>query len=73
MNTEHLTRRETDILRLLTASKSNQEIAESLVICEQSVSNRISTIMRKLGYERRIQLAIYALKTGIIRLDDIEL
>lgn len=73
MDVEHLTRRETDILRLLTTGKSNLEIAESLVICEQSVSNRISTIMKKLGYERRVQLAIYALKAGIITLDEIEL
>lgn len=45
----HLTRRELEILRLITQALSNKEIAKELFISDQTVSVHRKNIMRKLG------------------------
>jgi NarL family two-component system response regulator LiaR len=62
-----LTEREFDVLRLIAAGKSNQEIADSLVISESTVKTHISNILRKLHLEDRTQAAVYAWQEGIVR------
>jgi DNA-binding NarL/FixJ family response regulator len=56
-----LTDREIEVLRLMAAGYSNTEIAESLVITNQTVKNHIGKIFRKLGVETRVDAVLYAL------------
>jgi NarL family two-component system response regulator LiaR len=63
---ENLTERELDVVHLVAKGCSNHEIAESLVISEKTVKTHISNILGKLHLEDRTQLAIYALKNGLV-------
>lgn len=54
-----LTRRESDVAKLVAQGKSNRQIADSLGLREQSVKNLVSGIMRKLNCENRVQLALH--------------
>lgn len=61
-----LSEREFDVLRLIAAGKSNAEIAESLVIGENTVKTHIGSILRKLHLDDRTQAAVYAWQQGIV-------
>jgi LuxR family transcriptional regulator, maltose regulon positive regulatory protein len=50
-----LTRREQEVLRLLAAGASNQEIAQTLVISMSTVKKHISNLLSKLGVSSRTQ------------------
>lgn len=67
---ESLTDREVEVLQLLAKGKDNQEIAEKLVIAEVTVRTHISTILRKLHLANRVQASLYALRQGIINLEE---
>lgn len=69
-STEHyaeqgLTRRELDVLQLISDGCNNREIAEKLVISEKTVKTHVSSILSKLHVADRTQAAIYALKHGL--------
>jgi two-component system, NarL family, response regulator LiaR len=64
-----LTGRELEVLRLVAAGKSNQEIAVSLVISEKTVKTHITNILAKLHLADRTQAAVYAWQEGIVRRD----
>ena len=49
---------------------SNQEIAESLVISDATVRTHVSRILGKLHLASRTQAALYALREGLVSLDD---
>ncbi len=68
---EPLTARELDVLRLIAQGKNNKEIAEQLVITEMTVRTHVSSVLSKLHLASRTQAALYALKEGIVSLDDI--
>lgn len=59
-----LTKRETDILRLIAEGRSNKEIALALSLTEGTVKGYVSTIFDKLGVADRTQAALYAVKHG---------
>jgi DNA-binding NarL/FixJ family response regulator len=61
-----LTRRELEVLRLLTAGKSNAQIARELYISSLTVKHHISSIIRKLGVANRIQVAVRAVRDRIV-------
>ena len=61
-----LTDREIEILRELTASRTNEEIAESLVISVNTVKRHIQNIMEKTGFESRLELAMNAKSSGLV-------
>ena len=63
---ELLTERETDVLRLLARGMSNQEIAQTLIIGEQTVKSHVSHILAKLGVPSRTQAALYAIRVGLV-------
>jgi len=65
---EKLTEREVDVIRLVAQGRSNHEIAQALVISEKTVKTHISNILGKLQLEDRTQLAIYAIKNGLVDL-----
>lgn len=56
---EQLTPRELEVLRLLGKGKSNQEIADDLIIGIKTVKTHVSNILSKLNVEDRTQAAIY--------------
>ena len=64
-----LTRRETEVLQQLTLGKSNQEIADALVIADKTVRTHVSNILSKLGVSSRTQAALYAVRSGLVSLD----
>jgi len=66
---ENLTERELDVINLVAQGHSNQEIARLLVISEKTVKTHISNILSKLQLEDRTQLAIYAIKKGLVDQD----
>ena len=66
IQTEGLTGRELDVVRLVAQGCSNHEIAQALVISPKTVKTHISNILAKLHLEDRTQLAIYAIKNGLV-------
>jgi pimeloyl-ACP methyl ester carboxylesterase len=61
-----LTRRETEVLRLVAAGLSNREIASSLVLSEHTVHRHVANILRKLTQSTRAAAAAHATRAGII-------
>jgi DNA-binding NarL/FixJ family response regulator len=53
-----LTRRELDVAKLVAQGMSNRRISQTLDLQEQSVKNLVSSVMRKLGCENRVQVAL---------------
>jgi DNA-binding NarL/FixJ family response regulator len=64
---EGLTPREHEVLRLVGEGKRNPEIARTLVISENTVKTHISSLMRKLEIDDRLQLTLYAARAGANR------
>ncbi|HET7711078.1 MAG TPA: response regulator transcription factor [Thermoanaerobaculia bacterium] len=62
---ETLTRREVEIVQMLTTGLSNREIADKLFISEGTVKSHLHTIYEKLGLKSRLQLAAWARENGI--------
>ena len=63
---DEITDRERDVVRLVAQGRSNHEIAQELVISEKTVKTHISNILSKLHLQDRTQLAIYAIKNGLV-------
>lgn len=55
-----LTDRESEVLRLVARAMTNREIAETLLISEQTVKNHMKKILKKLHLKNRVDLAVYA-------------
>jgi len=66
---EDLTERELQVVRLVAQGCSNREIANKLVISEKTVKTHISNILSKVHLEDRTQLAIYAIREGLVDKD----
>ncbi|MBT2453185.1 response regulator transcription factor [Streptomyces sp. ISL-43] len=62
-----LTERETEVLSLVAQGMSNAEIAEHLILAEQTVKTHVGRILVKLGLRDRTQAAVFAYETGLIR------
>ena len=60
-----LTSREREILELVTAGKTNHDIASQLHVSVKTVSNHISNILNKLQVADRVQAIIKARDAGI--------
>jgi two-component system, NarL family, response regulator LiaR len=62
-----LTERELDVLKLIANGYTNHQIAEELVISENTVKGHVSNILSKLHVADRTQVAVYAWQQGIVR------
>ena len=62
---EWLTKRELDVLRLISEGCSNKKISDELTISERTVKNHISHIFRKIDVEDRTQAVVFAIRNKI--------
>jgi DNA-binding NarL/FixJ family response regulator len=62
-----LTEREREVMALVAAGLSNDEIAERLYISPTTAKTHVSRTMIKLGARDRAQLVVYAYETGLVR------
>lgn len=62
-----LSTRELQVLELVAMGQSNKEIAQTLDISNQTVKNHVSSILRKLAVNDRMQAVFYALSRGWIK------
>jgi LuxR family maltose regulon positive regulatory protein len=62
---EVLTEREMEVLRLLAAGRSNQAIADELIIAVGTVKRHVNSIMSKLGVQSRLEAAARARDLGL--------
>ncbi len=60
--------REIQILRLLALGRQNEEIAESLYLSQATVKKVLGSLMQRFYLENRVQLAVYAVTSGIVEL-----
>jgi DNA-binding NarL/FixJ family response regulator len=61
-----LTARETEVLRLVTAGKTNQEIGGQLAISEKTVEKHLREIFLKLGVISRVEAAVRAVRENLV-------
>lgn len=65
-----LTDREVEVLRLVARGQANREIAEGLVISENTVKNHVRNILEKLHLHSRVEAAVYAHQQHLIATDE---
>src|SRR5580698_2519088 len=63
---EPLTKKELEVLSLMTAGLSNKEIAKSLGVTEATIKTHASTIFAKLGVRDRVRAVLKGLEIGYI-------
>lgn len=66
INAAGLTQRELEVLRLIVAGRSNQEIAESLFISRDTARTHVANIFRKLDVSTRAEAVDAAHRRGIL-------
>lgn len=61
-----LTERDLTLIRLIAEGLGNKGIADRLGSSEGTVKNRVSSVLGKMGLEDRTQIAVYAIRNGLI-------
>lgn len=69
---DDLTAREREVLRALALGHSNTEIAAALTISEATVRSHVTNLLTKLQLRDRIHATLFALKQGLVSLEEIE-
>jgi two-component system NarL family response regulator len=67
-----LTRRESQVLALLCAGRTNHEIAEALVISDNTVKNHVRRLYEKLQVRSRTEAVVRAARWGLVRIDGVD-
>lgn len=65
-----LTRRELEILKLVSEGRSNRQVAELLWVTDQTVKFHLANVYRKLGVRSRFDAARWALEHGVLEAAD---
>lgn len=65
---EKLTKRELQVLKLLSIGKLNRQVAEELEISERTVKNHVSNIFKKIDVKDRTQAAVFAIRNNLINI-----
>jgi DNA-binding NarL/FixJ family response regulator len=68
---EPLTHREREVFDTMARGLNNSEIAERLQVGETTVRTHVASVLDKLGLRDRTQVMAYALKRGLIKVDDL--
>lgn len=66
-----LSERELEVIELVAAGLTNQEIAEKLEISKRTVDNHISNILTKTSTDNRVALVRWALQWGKVCIDEV--
>lgn len=66
---EVLTEREIEVLYLLAKGQSNKDIADHLHVVESTVKTHVRHILSKLGVQSRTQAVLYAIRIGLVPLE----
>ena len=66
-DSDGMTSREIEVLKLMSSGLANKQIAYRLHISEKTVRNHISHIYEKIGVVDRAQAALYAVRKGLIQ------
>ncbi len=61
-----LTEREREVAAFIAQGKSNREIADELVVSYRTVETHVGTILSKLAFSSRAQIAIWAVEIGLV-------
>ena len=61
-----LTGREIEVLRLVVAGKTNQEIGAALGISEKTAEKHLESVFSKLGVASRVEAAVRAVREGLV-------
>ena len=60
-----LTQREVEVLRLIIAGASNQQVADTLFITANTVANHVKNILTKSNTANRTEAAAYGVRQGL--------
>ena len=69
-NKDLLSERELQVIELIAAGLTNQDIAEALEISKRTVDNHISNILNKTPPNNRVALVRWAVKWGKVCIED---
>ena len=61
-----LTRREGEVLRQIAGGFTNEQIADALGICYETVKEHVQHVLRKIGLNDRTQAAVWAVRNGLV-------
>ena len=67
-----LTRRESQVLVLLCSGSTNREIADTLVISDNTVKNHVRRLYEKLQVRSRTEAVVRAARWGLVRIDGVD-
>lgn len=65
-HTSALSERELEVVRLVAEGLSNKEISARLSLSDKTVKNHISHILAKMNLTARTQVAVYAIRAGLV-------
>lgn len=66
-----LTEREREVFEAMARGLTNVQIAERFVVSEGTVRTHVANVLNKLDLRDRAQVTVYALKRGLVRLDEL--
>ncbi len=69
--TENLSKREIEVLTYICKGKTSNEVAEAMFISQRTVERHRANMLSKTETNNSPELILYALKNGIVQIEDI--